>query len=97
MNRMTSPEVDRRRCGLPEVTGDVYVVTCPIWPPDWNLAVVIKAADVAGECLLGSTYSALLQFTAICYNNIFFNDTKNSMTFQRELSQGHVYGVVWGG
>ena len=57
--RLTSPEVDRRRSGLPEVGDDVDVVTCSIWPPDWSFVVVLSTGNVAGVLLLGSTYSAL--------------------------------------
>jgi len=55
MNRMTSPEVDRRWSGLPEVGGDAGVVTCSIWPPD--CADVRWTGNVAGVLLLSSTYS----------------------------------------
>jgi len=57
INRMTSPEVDRRRYGLSEVDRDADVVTCSIWPPDWCRAVVRYTGNVAGVLLVGSTYS----------------------------------------
>jgi len=55
--RTMLPDVDRRWSGRPEVTDDVGVVRCPLWPPSWSLGVVFRATNVAGVILLGSTYS----------------------------------------